>query len=474
MFAKVDKMIKELASLFGYSYQGRTNQINSEEFNKLFAAFYGAYNLNNTVAWLDNKAETFINEGYRGNAAIYSIVNKLMMKDAEPPLLVYKETADRKKRHNSQLKFKGTPESIAETRLSRKELTLVEPRVNTLSGLLDKPNKGQTQYSFLQDISMYWRLTGEFFIYGKTIELGRDKGKFSELFVLPSHLVQIIQGDMFEPVSGYKFLIGDQQVILKPDEVLHVKSPNPNWNLQGSQLRGQGALLAGLKYLQKNTESIASLYRAVLNEGAKGFVSPFPVTNPELWFNSQQIYSLKDQIQSVLQGVQNKNKVGSMAYPMSYTDIAKSPADLETLKAMDADFKVFCNLWGVNPAIFSADQKHDNMQFALKALVTDCCFPLQKQIEQGLSDWLLPRYKGEADYLEFDVTEYAELQPDVKMVMETYGKSMAYTPNEVRIMLGSDESDAEGMDSHWVPSGTIPMEDAVLGNNLDLQDFPLR
>ena len=346
-------MIKELAGLFGYDYLGRTNQVNPEEMNKLYAAFFGAYNLNNTVAWLDNKAETFINEGYRGNAAIYSIVNKIMMKDAEPPLLVYKNKPDRKKRFSKEVKFKSVPEG----RLYLKSLELVNPSPNTLAGLIDKPNRSQSQYSFLQDASMYWRMTGEVIIYGKMIESGRDKGKFSELFVLPAHLVQIIQGDMFEPIAGYKFLIGDQQVILRPEEVLHIRTSNPNWNLQGSQLRGQGSLFAGKKYLQKNTESIESLYRAVLNEGAKGFVSPYPVTNPELWFNSEQQYSLKDQIQTALTGVRNKNKIGSMGYPMSYTDIAKSPAELDTLKAMDMDFKVFCNLWGVNPAIFSDDPK---------------------------------------------------------------------------------------------------------------------
>ena len=393
------------------------------------------------------------------------------MKDTEPPLLTYKETPGRKKRFKSSVKYKGTTLGTAEARLYlHKDLTLVDPKPNTLAGLIDKPNRSQTQYAFLQDISMYWRLCGEFFIYGKRIEVGRDKGKFSELFVLPAHLVQIIQGDMWEPVKGYKFLIGDQQVVFEPDEILHVKTPNPNWNLQGSQLRGQGALLAGMKYLQKNSEAVASLYRAVLNEGAKGFVSP-DMKDPEQWFTPQQLFELKSQIQKGVEGAMNKNKLSTFGVPLRYTDIAKSPVDLDTLKAMDNDFKVFCNLWGVNPAIFSDDPKYDNMAHALKSLVTDVSMPYLKQLEQGLSDWLLPRYKGEADYLEFDTTEYAELQPDVALIMNTYGNHPAYTWNELRVMLGSEEREEEEANMLWVKSGMVPAQDAVLGNNVDMRDF---
>ena len=460
-------MINALVKLLGYQNNPITYQ-NQEEVNKLYQAFFGAYNLNGTVTWLDNKTQTFIDEGYKGNAAIYSIVNKIMMKDAEPTLQAFKETSKGKKKFDKSVKYKGTPLSIAEARLYlKKELTLVEG--TDLTALLAKPNKSQTQYSFLQDVSMYWRLTGEFFIYGVKIGIGRDANKFSEIFVLPSHLVEIVQGDMFQPVKGYKFKVGDQMVILQPDEVLYVKTPNATWNLQGSQLRGQSALLAGLKYLQKNNESIASLYRAMQNEGAKGFVSP-DMKNPEEWFTPTQLFELKNQIQKGVEGAMNRNKVSTFGVPIRYTDIGKTPVDMDTLAGMDQDFKMFCNLWGVNPAIFSADQKYDNMGFALKALVTDVSMPFLKQLEQGLSDWLLPRYPNEAQYLEFDTTVYAELQPDIKMILETYGKHPAFTWNEVRVMLGFDEIEGAEGSTYWVPTNLIPAQDALLGNP-DFQDF---
>tara|TARA_R110000772_G_scaffold145504_1_gene255480 strand:+ start:24990 stop:26366 length:1377 start_codon:yes stop_codon:yes gene_type:complete len=456
-------MIGILQKLLGYN-----DRYLPEDVSKLDAAFYGTYNLNNTVTWLDNKSETFINEGYRGNAAVYSIVNKIMMKDSEPVLQAFKESS-KKSKFTKDVKYKGTEISIAQTRLRlHKDLSLVES--GSLADLLYRPNKEQTQYEFFQNVSMYWRLCGEFFIYGKGIQDGRDKGKFTEMFVLPSHLLEIVQGDMFQPIRGYKFKVGDQMIEFTTDEVLHVKTPNPNWNLQGSQLRGQGALLAGLKYLQKNTESLASLYRAVQNEGAKGFISP-DMKDPEMWFSPAQLLELKSQIQKGVEGSMNKNRLSTFGIPLRYTDIAKTPSDLDTIKGMDQDFKALCNLWGVNPAIFSDDPKYDNMNSALKSLVTDVCMPFLKQLEQGLSDWLLPRYKGEASYLEFDTSIYAELQPDVQLIMETYGKHPAFTWNELRVMLGYDEGEGDEYNTNWIQSGYIPAPDAMLGTPDFSTDF---
>jgi HK97 family phage portal protein len=221
--------------------------------------------------------------------------------------------------------------------------------------------------------------------------------------------------------------------------------------------------------LQKNNEAITSLYRAVSNEGAKGFVSP-EMKNPEEWFTPSQLLELKQQIQKGVEGAMNKNKISSFGVPLKYTDIAKTPVDLDTLAGMDNDFKTFCNLWGVNPSIFASDQKYDNMEKAMKALVTDVTMPFLSQLEQALSDWLLPKYKGEADYLEFDTTVYAELQPDIKMILETYGKHPAFTWNEIRILLGYPEIETEEGNMYWVPSGLIPSQDALLGNP-DFTDF---
>lgn len=446
--------------------------------NLLYKAIYGQFYVNNLVVWLDNKAETFINQGYRGNAAVYSIVRKIGDKDSEAPLLAYKETA--KTRKYKSAKWSNSDFTVADSRVFRKK-ELQEVESGDLVELLKRPNAMQTQSEFLKEASMFFRLTGEVFIYGvrvggANIEEARSSGlrdgvKFKELFVLPSHLVTLVQGDMFMPVVGYKFTIGDQTIQIPASEVLHLKMNNPFWDLQGSQLRGQSPLLAGLKYLQKNNEAVASLYRALQNEGAKGFISPESSINPEQWLTSEQLPALKQELEKRWEGSFNKNKVGAAGLPMKYTQIALSPVALDIIAGMKYDDEKLCNLWGMNPVLLSPDGKYDNFNQAKKQLVTDVVMPYLSQLEQGLNDFLLPAFEGEADYIDFDTTVFSELQPDVKMVLETYGKAMGWTWNEIRTSLGWDERPEASANTLWIPSGYVPAEEALEGGTADFRDF---
>jgi phage portal protein BeeE len=316
---------------------------------------------------------------------------------------------------------------------------------------------------------MFWNVTGEFFIYGLGPKVGRDKGKYTELWVLPSHLVVLVQGDMFEPVKGYKLLIGDQSISIPAEDVLHVKQPNPVWDLQGSQLRGQPPMLAGIKYLQKNNEAITALQKAMMNEGAKGFISP-DSNNPELWPSATSMADIKEGLRKAINGSINKNKVGAVGIPVKYTEIGLSPVALAILDGMENDFDTMCHIYGINPALFSKDAKYDNLEEAKKSLVTDVCIPFFNLLEDKLNQWLSPRFDGQ--YIDIDTTVYSELQPDAKLIFDTYGKSYAFTGNELRVMLNWEESEDEAMKVHWIPNNVLPSSEALMPDLLpDNSDF---
>lgn len=427
--------------------------------NLLYKAIYGNFYVNNLVVWQDSKAITFVNEGFRGNAVVYSIIKKIMDKSSEPPMQAFKGSVKKQK------SFKT------------KQVNLVES--GYLNELLKYPNKSQSFSDFVKEATLWYQLTGEVFIYG--VRVGganyqdalnsglRDGIKFNELFCIPVHLVELIQGDMFQPVRGYKLRIGDQTVMIPASEVCHVKMINPNWDLQGSQLRGQSPLLAGIKYLYKNNEAVASLYRSLQNEGAKGFLSPYPVSEPEKWLTREQLLLLKDNIKTNWEGSANKNKIGTVGLPLQYTQMALSPVALDIIKGLEYDDKKLCNLWGVNPAIFDPGSKYENLEQAKKQLVVDVCVPWLTQLEQSLSRFLLPAFKGEADNLEFDTSVYSELQADAKMVMETYWKGGLATLNECRVMLGWDEINEPWANAIYSEGNKTTLEEVF--NSPDFRDL---
>lgn len=437
--------------------------------NKLFEAFYT--HSSNLVVWYDNKTDTFINEGYRGNATVYSIVRKIQEKDAEIPLLAYKKGKEKKYK---SLKYKSGDLDRAQTRFERTK-NLDEITTGSLVKLLEKPNPFQTQSEWLKEGSMWYRLCGESFLYA--VRVGNDlsnKDEITELYWLPVNLVDIIQGDMFMPVKGYKFKLGDQTVNIEAKDVLHLKMANPVWDLNGTQLRGQSPLLAGIKFLDKNNEAVSSLKRSLENEGAKGFVSPQATADPEKWLTAEQLPKLAQQLREKWDGTMNKNRVGALSIPMQYQSIALSPVALDILKGMEYDDEKLCNLWGINPALFRSDSKYDNLNEAKKQMVMDVCLPYLKQVEQGLTNFLIPAFPKEADYLDFDISEYSELQADSKIVMETYWKGGLATLNECRIMLGLDEMNEEWANVIFTDGNRITLEQAFEGvGNLDFRDVPV-
>lgn len=432
--------------------------------NLLDRALLG-FTMNNLIVFYDGKTKTYIDKGYQGNTMVYSIVNKLAEKRKEATLQVFRKKGEK----YFQFKKSANLENLVKSRVHKKKDLYFVGSNDELAKLVKNPNRDQNTSQFVEDCSKWWDISGEIFIYGVKPEVGRNRGKVTEMYVLPSHLVEIIQGDMMTPIRGYKLIIGDQQIVFPPEDIKHIKSFNPDWTITGNQLRGQPPLMAGINMLQKNNAQILSGLRSAENDGAKGVLSPDGRLGADL-MTSPQVADLKQKIEEKVNGLQNKSKVVPSGLPMQYTAIGLSPVALDLIKSLEYDDEKLCGLWGVNPVIFKPTATQANLEIAQKALVTDCCLPFLNMLETSLTEWLAPMY-GNDYVLDFDVTSYAELQPDVERMLNTYGKWMGVTPNEVRVLLGWDESEDEAMNMHWIPSNLVSSKEAVSMVNPDFGDF---
>jgi HK97 family phage portal protein len=458
-------MLQELVKEFLYGKIEETKQITPQfDQNLLNRIVYGQI-MNNLIIWYDGNQETFIKDGYQSNAMVYSIIEKISTKITVPDLQVFSD----KKTGSKYKSFKYSSNEIARVQsrvYKKKELALVE-KEDDFTKLLKTPNPKQTEREFREEVNKWFNITGETFIYGFSPDNGLNKGKPIELYCLPSHLVVIEQGGVMQPVKGYKLIIGDQTVLIPADQVLHIKRFNPEWDLVGSQLRGQSPLLAGLKLLRKNNAGIESGAKSNENQGAKGIVSP-NINNPELFLTKEQREALDQNVEKRINGNDNMGKVVTSGLPLQYTQIGLSPVAMDLIKSLEYDDDKLCGLWGVNPVIFKPNATDANLEHAQKSLVTDVCLPFLSMYELKMAEWLNPKFK--TDYvIDFDVTSYAELQPDMELIKNVFANNPAYTWNELRTMQGFDESEEEGANLHWVGTNLVPARDAVLG--MDMTDF---
>ncbi len=318
--------------------------------NRLSEMVYQYLN-NSDIVWYNNQqGEIYINQGYRSNATIYSIIRKLGDKKKIAPPLVYVEKNANQRAKYKEFKYSGNAEHHTKSlTLRSKALDLNEN--NDLYKLLANPNPNQTWTEFAEDCAGFYDTCGEVFIYG--VGPGEDSknyGRYTQLYAMPSHLVTIVTGDINNPVKGYKLLLGNQTLMIDAKDICHMKMWNPFWDLNGTQLRGQSPLMAGLRYLKKNDIAVYSSVKLLENRGAETIVSP---NHPDskYWLNPKQVTQTEEAIQSKVNGAVNKGKVVVSAMPLQATQLGLSPQALQIIESMDDDVTVLCSLWGLDPIL---------------------------------------------------------------------------------------------------------------------------
>ena len=242
--------------------------------NKLNQMVYQYLN-NSDIVWYNNQqSQIFVEQGYRSNATIYSIIRKIGDKKKIAPPLVYKEKNTSAKHKYKEYKYSGDAQKHAQS-IPMRTKALEFADQSDLAKLLANPNPRQTWTEFAEDVAGFYDTCGEVFIYG--VGPGEDSvnfGKYTELYALPSHLVEIVTGTIDNPVKGYKLLLGNQTIMIDAKDVCHMKMWNPYWDLNGKQLRGQSPLLAGLRNLKKNDIVVYSSVKLLENRGDETIVSP--------------------------------------------------------------------------------------------------------------------------------------------------------------------------------------------------------
>ena len=432
-----------------------TKAINPEKYydNLLNKIIYSNYINNNMAVWYDShKRSEYIRLGYQGNAMVYSIIKKITEKIKAADMYLYTDRPDRKSKRYREFKYSGNEiQHAIASGMRRKELELTEG--TPLNDILENPNPWQTWDDFVETLAMFYYLTGEAFVYG--VGPGEDSpnhGKYTELHILPSHLVSLVSsGDWRDPILGYKLIIGDQSITISKRNVHHFKMPNPNWDLNGTQLRGQSPLMAGFKYLKKNDSALEAWAKANQNEGAKGIISP-NVQDPKLWPNPQQRQMLDDRIDERINGGGNMGRIVASSMPLRYDEIGMSPVALEILKGMQYDDEKLCGLWGISPLLFQPNATYANLLEAKKSLVTDIVIPFYNMIEKGLNEFFVKAY-GDNLVIDADTSIYPELKPDLKLMKEVYGDAWQITGNEYREMVGFDAGEDPILDMHLIPAG---------------------
>jgi HK97 family phage portal protein len=436
----------------------KNSQQTAKEYNQAIYNWLGE-----SIVWNPENDDTYVNEGYRKNATIYSIINLITKAASTIPICVYEKVNDSElKRYNAMTSGMIDGTIIHKSNMLKKS-ALIELKDTELHEILERPNPAQSYASFISELIAFGKLTGNRYVYGIGPDTGDNIGKYKELYVMPSQIMEIISGGMFEPIKEYKIQYNGSYAI-PAEQICHIKDFNPYYDGTGSHLYGQSPLRAGLRSLTTNNEAVQTGVKYLQNQTARGVLM-----SDEGDLNEVQAQQLKDKFRSTYQGSNNAGDIVITPKKLSWVNFGLSAGDISLLEQYNASIKDLCNIYAVPSQLLNNDKAstYNNMKEAKKALYQNAVIPEMLKIRDELNRWLAPKY-GEKYYIDFDFSVIPELQEEMDKVVDQMSRAWWITPNEKRASMSYAEEENEALNEFYVPANLIPIN----GVDIDLQPLP--
>jgi len=424
------------------------NQNTNIDFNKAIYNFLGE-----TLVSSTENDDSYINQGYRYNATIYSIINLITKSATNIPFCVYEvQSSNDLKRYKSLTSGDFNSTSLHNAKIIQKK-AMVELEGTDLHKILERPNPAQSYNTWISEIIAFGLLTGNRYIYGIAPETGAGAGKFKELYVMPSQVMQINSGGLFKPVDHYT-LEYNGTFEIPAEQILHIKDFNPYYDGTGSHLYGMSPLKAGLRVMDANNEALTTGLKYLQNQTARGVLM-----SEEGDINEVQARQLKDKFKQQYQGSKNAGDVIITPKKLSWVNFGLNASDLSLIEQYNATIKDLCNIYGVPVQLLNNTDSatYNNQKEAKKSLYVNAVIPQLVKIREELNRWLTPQY-GDKLYIDFDFTVIPELQEEMEKVVGQMSQAWWITPNEKRAAMsyGMDEENTQ-LDDYYIPSNLIPV-----------------
>jgi len=405
--------------------------------------------------------QSYITEGYLGNADVYAIVSFLARKAASIPWYVYKLKPGEKAR-NSFMRYKHLSKGIQfqgafeQALIERKNAYSENVVMNSpLAKLLENPNPMQSQDQFLENLFGYHFISGEGDVYGND---GNTGGKFLELNVLPTQFLDIYPDprDLYG-LLGYKLMVG-QGIDIPKDKVMQWKTWNPEFNdVTRSHMRGLSPMKAAYSTLRMSNNAADASAMMAKNGGAKGAIVPKPIGNNVATLTYEQAQIVKQAVNQDINGLDNKGRINVLQTPWDYLNFGLSSVDMDLVKTMQMSLQQWCRVFGMPTVLFDTDTtSYNNYQNALRDLMTNTIVPKCAQLRDELNKFLLPKF-GEDVYIDFDITALPELQQDMERMSRILRDANWLTMDEKRMAMNYEQRGG-AYDFSYVNQGLVQLE----------------
>lgn len=409
------------------------------------------------VVWSVINGENFIENGYLGNHAIFTIQDWKSQKCAMAPPVAYEKRDSKTFKQYKALLTSSTPDSFLRARdIRHKALNEIED--HEILNVLNNPNPGMTRYEFDYGLTTYLDQTGDSYIFG--VRNGADgvSGKIKEMYLPPAQNVKGIREGYF--IKQY-FLESNPTEKIDVLNVCHIRNFNPSMKTGYDSYSGLSRLHALSHLIDTYNESIeteASIYK---DKGVRTIVFPkgqSDVNDVPIEQGESQRDRFNRQVKESGSGgiITSKVEMGSI-------ELGYSPKDLGILESKALTKIDFCAAYHIAPEIFGwgGHSAYENLPTNIKISLNDAVLPEYEKRSNALNQWLTPSYDPDGKqklYIGYNYDVFNELQPDKKQLAE-WMKLVPLTANEAREAFGYEALKQENADKIIISGNYKLLED---------------
>ena len=406
--------------------------------------------------------ENLIKEGYQGNADVFSIINYISTIASNIDWTL-SEIKDEK----ALISFKNREEYDFKT-MELEAKALKQITSHPILDVLANPNQLQTRSEFIYNWCGFKLITGNVYINGVAPAIGINKGLFQELFIMPSQFMEILPGDIRQPIKKYILNAGIKRIEFDPEVINHSKYFNPDF-INGQSLFGMSPLQAAFRNIQSSNDADIARVRAFQNQGAIGMISAGS-NEEKMKMSPKELQSLSDKYQEKFGGAENFNKVLFTTAMAKWDNMGLSPVDMAILESKIHDLRTLCNIYSVQSQIFNdpANKTFNNQKEAKKAAMTDAIMPLLNSVRDELNGWLVANYskvEGRKLFLSPDWKSVPVLQEDIQKLVNWLMRAWWLTPNQRLDIQGIERSQEENMNKIYIPNNLVELESHIKNTN---------
>jgi hypothetical protein len=411
--------------------------------------------------------ETLIVKGYGQNPDVNAIINQQASKTCAVPY--YIKNIDDKNALKKLRKYPNNP--TFQQKLEIKKLEQKAYKSDSEMPMpLDRPNPNQTWNDIFFLYKVYLKVCGNVYFYKQTVSEGANAGKPLQLYILPSHWMQIVlkpQADLLSienPIDYFIMQQGNQFVKFPAEQIIHIKRSNPFYDQSGTHLYGRSELMAAVRNIASSNNAIDNNAKTMLNSGVYGFIHAGDGATP---LSAEQGQSLKDRLVEMDNNKSRLSNIAGASAKLGFTRISLTTDELKPFDYLSYDRRILANCLNWNVDLLNEEKSGsgfgvDTMNEARKRVITDNIKPDLDLFFDYLNPEFIQLFKGYENHeIIADISELPEMQSDM-VEMAKWINQVPLTLNERREVFKYEPIEDETMNEVYIPNGIVNINDVAV------------